>query len=37
MPSRVLNLFCEFRTRTNELPTPEGAGLLGALAYFHLE
>jgi DNA polymerase-1 len=37
MPERVLDLFCEFRNRTNGLPTPAGAGLLGALAYFHLD
>jgi hypothetical protein len=37
MPLRVLDLFCEFRNHTNGLPTPAGAGLLGALAYFHLD
>jgi hypothetical protein len=34
MPERILDLFCEFRNRTNGLPTPAGASLLGALAYF---
>jgi DNA polymerase-1 len=37
MPERVLDLFTEFRDRTNGLPTPAGSGLLGALAYFGLE
>jgi hypothetical protein len=37
MPSRVLDLFTEFRNRTNGLPTPGGASLLGALAYFDLD
>jgi DNA polymerase I len=36
MPERVLDLFCEFRNLTNGLPTPSGAGLLGALTYFGL-
>jgi hypothetical protein len=30
----VLDLFVEFRNRTNGLALPHGAGLLGALAYF---
>ena len=37
MPERVLDLFIEFRDRTNGLPTPAGAGLLGALTYFGLD
>jgi DNA polymerase family A len=44
MPERVLDLFAEFRVRTNmaakidqERRTPAGAGLLGALAYFGLD
>jgi DNA polymerase-1 len=36
MPERILDLFCEFRARTNGLDTPAGNGLLGALAYFGL-
>ena len=37
MPERILDLFTEFRDRTNGLPTPAGAGLLGALTYFGLD
>jgi DNA polymerase I len=37
MPARILDLFTEFRNRTNGLPTPAGAGLLGALTYFGLD
>jgi DNA polymerase I len=44
MPERILDLFIEFRVRTNmsakvdqERRTPSGAGLLGALAYFGLD
>jgi DNA polymerase I len=37
MPARVLDLFTEFRDRTNGLPTPAGASLLGALTYFGLD
>jgi hypothetical protein len=33
-PARILDLFTEFRCRTNGLITPAGAGLLGALAYY---
>ena len=33
----VLDLFTEFRDRTNGLPTPAGAGLIGALTYFGLD
>jgi hypothetical protein len=36
-PPRVLDLFTEFRDRTNGLRTPAGAGLLGALTYFGLD
>jgi hypothetical protein len=35
-PARVLDLFVEFRTITNGLSTPSGAGLLGALVYHGL-
>ena len=37
MPARILDLFCEFRNVTNGLPTPCGAGLLGALAHYGLD
>jgi DNA polymerase family A len=37
MPARILDLFTEFRDRTNGLPTPAGAGLLGALTFFGLD
>ena len=37
MPSRVLDLFAEFRCLTSGLPTPCGHGLLGALAYHGLD
>src|SRR5262249_4351459 len=37
MPERILDLFTEFRARTNGLATPLGSGLLGALAYFGLD
>jgi DNA polymerase I len=37
MPEHILDLFCEFRDLTNGLPTPAGAGLLGALSYFGLD
>jgi DNA polymerase-1 len=36
-PDRILDLFVEFRNRTNGLGTPAGAGLLGALTYFGLD
>jgi hypothetical protein len=36
-PERVLDLFVEFRNRTNGLPIPAGSSLLGALAYFGLD
>src|SRR6476469_5762978 len=35
-PSRILDLYAEFRNLTNGLGTPCGNGLLGALAYFGL-
>jgi DNA polymerase I len=37
MPERILDLFVEFRARTNGLDTPAGNGLLGALTYFGLD
>ena len=37
LPVNVLDLFAEFRTLTNGRPTPQGAGLLGALTYFRLD
>jgi DNA polymerase I len=37
MPANVLDLFVEFRNRTNGLTTPAGFGLLGALTYFGLD
>jgi hypothetical protein len=37
MPGRILDLFTEFRARTNGLETPAGNSLLGALAYFGLD
>ena len=37
MPERILDLFTEFRARTNGLETPAGNGLLGALAYYGLD
>ena len=37
MPERILDLFAEFRDRTNGLPPLAGAGLVGALAYFGLD
>ena len=36
-PERILDLFTEFRDRTNGLPTPSGSGELGALIYFGLD
>jgi DNA polymerase I len=36
-PANVLDLFAEFRDRTNGLRTPAGNGLLGALLYFGLD
>src|SRR5262249_20775185 len=37
MPANILDLFTEFRDRTNGLQTPAGAGLVGALTYFGLD
>jgi hypothetical protein len=37
VPERVLDLFTEFRNRTNGIPTKSGANLLGALAYHGLD
>jgi DNA polymerase I len=37
IPERILDLFTEFRVRTNGLETPAGNSLLGALAYFGLD
>jgi hypothetical protein len=37
MPERILDLFAEFRARTNGLDTPAGNSLLGALAYFGID
>jgi DNA polymerase I len=37
MPTNVLDLFVEFRDRTNGLTTPAGSGLSGALAYFGID
>jgi DNA polymerase-1 len=37
LPERILDLFTEFRDRTNGLRTRAGNGLLGALAYFGLD
>jgi DNA polymerase family A len=36
-PTNVLDLFIEFRDRTNGLDTPAGAGLVGALTFFGLD
>jgi DNA polymerase I len=37
VPERVLDLFTEFRNRTNDLELPSGRGLIGALTYFCLD
>lgn len=37
MPTRILDLFVEFRNLTNGRSTPCGSGLLGALAYHGLD
>jgi DNA polymerase-1 len=37
VPERVLDLFTEFRNHTNGVPTENGWGLLGALAYHGLD
>lgn len=36
-PARILDLFTEFRDRTNGLPTLAGSGLVGALTHFGLD
>jgi hypothetical protein len=36
LPTHILDLFTEFRSRTNGLRPPDGASLLGALSYFGL-
>ena len=36
-PVNVLDLFVEFRARTNGLTMPAGSGLVGALVYFGLD
>jgi hypothetical protein len=36
-PANILDLFVEFRTYTNGLTTPAGAGLVGALTLFGLD
>ena len=36
-PTSILDLFTEFRDRTNGLPTPAGASLIGALTFFGLD
>ena len=36
-PINILDLFTEFRDRTNGLPTPAGSGLIGALVAFGLD
>jgi DNA polymerase-1 len=37
MPERILDLFIEFRARTNGIDPPTGNSLLGALSYFGLD
>src|SRR6266571_536095 len=37
MPARILDLYTEFRDRTNGLAIPAGRSLLGALTYFGLD
>ena len=36
IPTAIVDLFAEFRNLTNGIPTPCGAGLLGAMSYFGL-
>jgi DNA polymerase-1 len=36
-PANILDLFAEFRDRTNGVATPAGGGLVGALTYFGLD
>ena len=37
VPERILDLFTEFRNRTNGIPPPSGASLLGALTFYGLD
>lgn len=37
LPMNILDLFTEFRCQTNGLNTPNGSGLLGAMAYYGLD
>ena len=37
MPTRILDLYVEFRNATNGLSTPCGNGLLGALTYYGID
>jgi len=37
IPERILDLFVEFRCRTNGLETPAGVGIIGALTAFGLD
>jgi len=37
MPSSILDLYTEFRCKTSGLPTPDGDGLLDALAYHGID
>ncbi len=37
LPRRILDLFVEFKNRTNGLALPHGAGLLGAMAWHGLD
>jgi DNA polymerase family A len=37
MPTRILDLFAEFKCRTCGVTTPNGAGLLGAMSFFGLD
>lgn len=37
MPARILDLYVEFRERTNGIPPAAGNGLIGALTYFGLD
>jgi hypothetical protein len=36
-PANIIDLYVEFRNRTNGLTTPAGSGLVGALTYFGLD
>jgi hypothetical protein len=37
IPSRILDLYAEFKCFTSGVPTPNGSGLIGALLYFGLD